>query len=255
MILDQFRLDGKVALVTGCKRGIGFAMAMALAEAGADIIGVSAHLSRTESEIGNAVVAFGRRFYPYRCDFNQRKETANFVAKVKQAHPVIDILVCNAGTIKRQPAADHSDANWDEVLEVNLRAPFLLSREIGRDMLARGKGKIIFTASLLSFQGGVTVPGYAASKGGIAQLTMALSNEWAGQGVCVNAIAPGYISTDNTEALRTDAGRSAAIRARIPAGRWGTPDDLKGATVFLASAASNYVTGTILTVDGGWMGR
>jgi 2-deoxy-D-gluconate 3-dehydrogenase len=255
MILDQFRLDGKVALVTGCKRGIGFAMATALAEAGADIIGVSANLELTESEIGKHVAALGRKFYPYRCDFTLREEIGKFVAEVKQAHPVIDILVCNAGTIKRQPAAEHSDANWDEVMEVNLRAPFLLAREFGRDMIARRAGKIIFTASLLSFQGGITVPGYAASKGGIAQLTMALSNEWAGQGVCVNAIAPGYISTDNTEALRADAGRSSAILARIPAGRWGAPDDLKGATVFLASAASNYVTGTILTVDGGWMGR
>jgi len=255
MILDQFRLDGKVALVTGCKRGIGFAMATALAEAGADIIGVSANLELAESGIGKTLAELGRKFNPYRCDFTQREEIGKFVAEVKQAHPVIDILVCNAGTIKRQPAAEHSDANWDEVMEVNLRAPFLLAREFGRDMIARRAGKIIFTASLLSFQGGITVPGYAASKGGIAQLTMALSNEWAGQGVCVNAIAPGYISTDNTEALRADAGRSAAILARIPAGRWGAPDDLKGATVFLASAASNYVTGTILTVDGGWMGR
>jgi len=255
MILDQFRLDGKVALVTGCKRGIGAAMAEALAEAGADIIGVSANLELKESEIDQRVAALGRKFYPYRCDFTNREALAAFIAEVKKNHPVIDILVCNAGTIKRQPAAEHSDANWDEVMEVNLRAPFILGREFGRDMIARGAGKIIFTASLLSFQGGITVPGYAASKGGIAQLTMALSNEWAGKGVCVNAIAPGYISTDNTEALRADAARSQAILARIPSGRWGTPDDLKGATVFLASAAANYVTGTILTVDGGWMAR
>jgi 2-deoxy-D-gluconate 3-dehydrogenase len=254
MILDQFRLDGKVALVTGCKRGIGAAMTTALAEAGADIIGVSAHLE-PDSEIGKVVTALGQKFFPYRCDFSEKESLVNFVAEVKKNHPVIDILVCNAGTIIRQSAAEHTNANWDEVMDVNLRAPFVLAREFGRDMIQRGMGKVIFTASLLSFQGGITVPGYAASKGGIAQLTMALSNEWAGKGVCVNAIAPGYISTDNTEALRNDAKRSEAILARIPSGRWGNPEDLKGATVYLASAASNYVTGTILTVDGGWMGR
>lgn len=255
MILDQFRLDGKIALVTGCRRGIGAAMATALAEAGADIAGVSANLESTGGEIGKRVAALGRKFYPYRCDFSRRESLATFIAEVKKNHPVIDILVGNAGTIKRQPAAEHADANWDEVMDVNLRAPFILGREFGRDMIQRGSGKIIFTASLLSFQGGINVPGYAASKGGIAQLTMAFSNEWAGRGVCVNAIAPGYISTDNTEALRADAARSGAILARIPSGRWGRPEDLKGATVFLASAASNYVTGIILTVDGGWMGR
>jgi 2-deoxy-D-gluconate 3-dehydrogenase len=255
MILDQFRLDGKAALVTGCRRGIGAAMTLGLAEAGADIVGVSANLEPTGSNTGNLVAALGRSFHPYQCDFSQRQSVMDFIAKVKGSHPVIDILVCNAGTIKRQAAAEHSDANWDEVIEVNLRAPFILAREFGRDMIQRGSGKIIFTASLLSFQGGITVPGYAASKGGIAQLTMALSNEWAGKGVCVNAIAPGYIATDNTGALRADAARSSAIEARIPAGRWGSPDDLKGATVFLASTASNYVTGTIVTVDGGWMGR
>ncbi len=255
MILDQFRLDGKVALVTGCRRGIGAAMAIALAEAGADIIGVSAHLEPDGGETGNRVAALGRGFHSVQCDFAQRQSVMDFIAQVKEAHPVIDILVCNAGTIKRQPAAEHADALWDEVIEVNLRAPFVLAREFGREMIRRGSGKVIFTASLLSFQGGINVPGYAASKGGIAQLTMALSNEWAGKGVCVNAIAPGYIATNNTEALRADAARSAAIEARIPAGRWGRPDDLAGATVFLASAASNYVTGTILTVDGGWMAR
>jgi 2-dehydro-3-deoxy-D-gluconate 5-dehydrogenase len=255
MILDQFRLDGKLALVTGCRRGIGAAMTLALAEAGADIIGVSANLELQGSETGNLVTALGRKFHPYQCDFTQRQSVLNFIAAVKSAHPVPDILICNAGTIKRQPAAEHTDDKWDEVIEVNLRAPFILAREFGRDMLQRGSGKIIFTASLLSFQGGITVPGYAASKGGIAQLTMALSNEWAAKGVCVNAIAPGYIATDNTDALRADAARSTAILARIPAGRWGNADDLKGATLFLASPASNYVTGTILTVDGGWMGR
>jgi 2-deoxy-D-gluconate 3-dehydrogenase len=255
MILDQFRLEGKLALVTGCRRGIGAAMAIALAEAGADIIGVSANLEPAGSDTGNRVTALGRSFHSCQCDFSQRESVLEFIAGVKALHPAIDILVCNAGTIKRQPAAEHADALWDEVIDVNLRAPFVLAREFGRDMIERGAGKIIFTASLLSFQGGINVPGYAASKGGIAQLTMALSNEWAGKGVCVNAIAPGYISTDNTEALRADAARSGSILARIPAGRWGSPEDLQGATVFLASAASNYVTGTVLIVDGGWMGR
>jgi 2-deoxy-D-gluconate 3-dehydrogenase len=255
MILDRFRLDGKLALVTGCRRGIGAAMSIALAEAGADIIGVSANLELTGSETGDKVAALGRKFHPFRCDFSKRQAVVDFIAEVKKRFPVLDILVCNAGTIKRAPAAEHGDALWDEVIEVNLRAPFILAREFGRDMIRHGSGKIIFTASLLSFQGGITVPGYAASKGGIAQLTMALSNEWAAKGVCVNAIAPGYISTDNTEALRGDSARSSAILARIPAGRWGDAEDLKGATVFLASAASDYVTGTILTVDGGWMGR
>jgi 2-deoxy-D-gluconate 3-dehydrogenase len=255
MILDQFRLDGKVALVTGCNRGIGAAMACALAEAGADIIGVSASLELAGSETARLVVAQGRAFHPYRCDFSDRDALAAFIADAKRDHPLLDILVCNAGTIIRQAAAEHADESWDKVMEVNLRAPFILAREFGGGMLRRGAGKIIFTASLLSFQGGITVPGYAASKGGIAQLTMALSNEWAGKGVCVNAIAPGYIATDNTAALRADAARSQAILGRIPAGRWGSVEDIKGATVFLASAASDYVTGAILTVDGGWMGR
>ena len=255
MILEQFRLDGKLALVTGCRRGIGLAMAAALAEAGADVIGASANLEPQGSEAEQAVVAAGRRFHAYTVDLARRESLHAFIESVQADHPVIDILVCNAGIIKRAPAAEYSDPAWDEVLEVNLRAPFVLSREIGRGMLPRRRGKIIFTASLLSFQGGVFVPAYAASKGAVAQLTMALSNEWAASGVTVNAIAPGYIATENTAALRADAARSEAILARIPAGRWGRPDDLKGATVFLASAASDYVTGTILTVDGGWMAR
>lgn len=254
-ILDQFRLDGKVALVTGCKRGIGRAFAEALAEAGADIIGVSASLEHSGSEVEKAVRARGRQFHAHSCDFADRAALYAFIQEVATAHPHIDILVNNAGTILRRPAAEHPDEDWDKVMEVNLNAQFILSREIGRGMLARGQGKIIFTASLLSFQGGINVPGYAASKGGIAQLTMALSNEWAGRGVCVNAIAPGYIATDNTGALREDAALSQAILSRIPAGRWGATSDLQGAVVFLASPASNYVTGTILTVDGGWMGR
>jgi len=256
-ILDQFRLDGRTALVTGCSRGIGFAFAEALAEAGADILGVSATLAESAdgSEIGKRVVALGRNFRGYRCDMSKRAEVNALCARVTRDAPALDILVCNAGTIKRKPAAEHPDEMWDEVLNVNLTAPFILARELGKGMIARGKGKIIFTASLLSFQGGITVPGYAASKGGIARLTMALANEWAGKGVNVNAIAPGYIATDNTTALRADPVRSEQILARIPAGRWGQAQDLAGACLYLASDAASYVHGTIVTVDGGWMGR
>ncbi|MFZ9159092.1 MAG: SDR family oxidoreductase [Aquirufa sp.] len=252
---NAFDLTGKVALVTGCKRGIGMAMALGLAEAGADIIGVSANLELAGSQVSKAVEALGRKFKAYQADFSNRDSLYAFIKQVKADFPRIDILVNNAGTILRNPAAEHSDEFWDEVLEVNLSSQFILSREIGSTMLAQGSGKIIFTASLLSFQGGINVPGYAASKGGIARLTMALANEWAGKGVNVNAIAPGYISTDNTAALREDKDRSSSILGRIPAGRWGEPEDFKGPVVFLASDASNYVHGTILTVDGGWMGR
>jgi 2-deoxy-D-gluconate 3-dehydrogenase len=253
-IVDKFDLSGKTALVTGCKRGIGKAMAEALADAGADIIGVSASLNEG-SDVEKAVVALGRRFHAFQCDFSDRDALNAFIKKVKADHPVIDILVNNAGTILRAPAAEHSDEYWDTVIEVNLNAQFVLSREIGKDMVERGRGKIIFTASLLTFQGGITVPGYAASKGGIGQLTMALSNEWAGKGVCVNAIAPGYIATDNTRALREDPDRAGAILGRIPAGRWGEPEDFKGPVVFLASSASDYMSGHTMVVDGGWMGR
>jgi 2-dehydro-3-deoxy-D-gluconate 5-dehydrogenase len=252
---NAFDLTGKVALVTGCKRGIGMAMALGLAEAGADIIGVSANLELAGSQVSKAVEALGRKFKAYQADFSNRDSLYAFIKQVKADYPHIDILVNNAGTILRNPAAEHSDEFWDEVLEVNLSSQFILSREIGSTMLVQGAGKIIFTASLLSFQGGINVPGYAASKGGIARLTMALANEWAGKGVNVNAIAPGYISTDNTAALREDKDRSSSILGRIPAGRWGEPEDFKGPVVFLASDASNYVHGTILTVDGGWMGR
>jgi 2-deoxy-D-gluconate 3-dehydrogenase len=254
-ILQQFDLTGKQALVTGCNRGIGKAMAIGLAEAGADIIGVSASLESSGSEIEKAVQVLGRKFTPYQADFSDRDSLYAFIEKVKKAHSRIDILVNNAGTIKRAPAAEHPDADWDQVLSINLDTPFILAREIGKRMLEQGGGKIIFTCSLLSFQGGINVPGYAASKGAIASLVKALANEWAGKGVNVNGIAPGYIATDNTEALRNDPVRSKSILDRIPAGRWGEADDLKGATVFLASAAASYVQGTILTVDGGWMGR
>ena len=254
-VMSQFDLTGKTALVTGCKRGIGKAMAIGLAEAGADIIGVSATLEATGSEVAHAVTALGRNFAGYACDFADRAALYAFIRQVKIDHPRIDILVNNAGTIRRKPAAEHDDALWDHVIDVNLSAQFLLSRELGKEMVARGAGKIIFTASLLTFQGGITVPGYAASKGGIGQLTKALANEWAGKGVQVNAIAPGYVRTDNTQALQDDPARSQAILERIPAGRWGDPDDFKGPVVFLASAASGYVNGEILVVDGGWMGR
>jgi 2-dehydro-3-deoxy-D-gluconate 5-dehydrogenase len=254
-ILKSFDLSGKTALVTGCKRGIGKAIAIGLAEAGADIIGVSATLETSGSAVEKEVTALGRKFKGYAADFADRQALYAFLSQVKRDFPVIDILVNNAGTILRAPAAEHSDEYWDKVIEVNLNSQFVLSREIGRDMLARGSGKIIFTASLLTFQGGITVPGYAASKGGIGSLVKALANEWAGKGVNVNAIAPGYISTDNTEALRNDPVRSQQILARIPAGRWGDPQDFKGPAVFLASEAADYVHGTIVTVDGGWMGR
>jgi 2-deoxy-D-gluconate 3-dehydrogenase len=254
-ILNDFDLTGKVALVTGCKRGIGKAMALGLAEAGADIIGVSASLESNGSDVEKEVTALGRKFKGYSCDFSDRASLYRFIETVKKDFPVIDILVNNAGTILRKPAAEHDDELWDKVMEVNLNAQFVLSREIGKDMVARGSGKVIFTASLLTFQGGITVPGYAASKGGIGQLTMALANEWAGQGVNVNGIAPGYIDTDNTEALRNDPTRSEQILARIPAGRWGQPQDFKGPVVFLASKASDYMSGHTMLVDGGWMGR
>jgi 2-deoxy-D-gluconate 3-dehydrogenase len=254
-ILDQFKLDGRVALVTGCRRGIGRAIALALAEAGADVVGVSASMEPSGSQIEEEVTALGRRFHGYACDFADRTALHDFIQQVRNDVPRIDILVNNAGTILRKPAAEHSDEYWDRVLEINLSAQFVLSREIGRDMLQRRAGKIIFIASLLTFQGGITVPSYSASKGGIGQLTMALANEWAPQGVNVNAIVPGYIATDNTVALRNDPERSQAILQRIPAGCWGQPDDLAGAAVFLSSAASDYIHGTLLAVDGGWLGR
>lgn len=253
--MEKFQLHGKTALVSGCKRGIGKAMAEALAEAGADIIGVSASLEKEGSEAEKAVKAYGRKFYAYQCDFNDRDALYNFLEQVRAEHPVIDILVNNAGTIMRKPAAEHPDEYWDEVIAINQTAQFIITREIGKDMLARGAGKVIFTASLLTFQGGINVPGYAASKGAVGQLTKAFANEWAAKGVNVNAIAPGYIATDNTQALRADPDRSRAILERIPAGRWGEPEDFKGPVVFLASEAGAYVHGTVLTVDGGWMGR
>jgi 2-deoxy-D-gluconate 3-dehydrogenase len=250
-----FDLSGKTALVTGCNKGIGKAMALGLAEAGADIIGVSATLALTGSEIEKEVTALGRSFKAYAADLSDREAVHAFLKKVIAENPVIDILVNNAGAIMRKPVAEHPDEYWDKVLAINLDAPFIIAREIGRRMLEHGSGKIIFTCSLLSFQGGITVPGYAASKGALSSLVKAMANEWASKGINVNGIAPGYIATDNTEALRNDPDRSASILSRIPAARWGTPEDFKGPAVFLASEAASYVNGTILVVDGGWMGR
>ncbi|MEO3746437.1 SDR family oxidoreductase [Plantactinospora sp. B5E13] len=249
-----FDLSGRTAVVTGARRGIGLAMAEALALAGADVVGVSAQLEPDGSEVERRVRAAGRRFTALRADLADRAAVHRLARDLVALGP-IDILVNNGGTIARTPAAEHPDEMWDHVIEVNLSSQFVLSREIGRSMVERGRGKIIFTASLLSFQGGITVPGYAASKSGVAGLTRALANEWAPLGVNVNAIAPGYIATDNTRALRDDPERDRAILARIPAGRWGDADDLGGATVFLASAASDYVNGIVLPVDGGWLGR
>ena len=252
---DLFNLKGKTALVTGCKRGIGFAMAEVLAEAGADIIGVSASLELKDSKIEKRIQDLGRSFKAYQCDFSDRKSLYQFIKTVKTDNAKIDILVNNAGTILRKPAAEHPDEYWDKVIEVNQSSAFILTRELGKEMVKHGSGKIIFTASLLTFQGGITVPGYAASKGAIGQMTKAFANEWASKGIQVNAIAPGYIATDNTQALREDKDRSEAILARIPAGRWGKPEDFKGPTLLLASAAGNYINGSVMLVDGGWMGR
>lgn len=247
----SFDLSGTTAVVTGARRGIGFAMASALAEAGADIIAGSSSQEPDGGAIGARVRELGRGFEGHAVDLTDRDSVQRFADAARHA----DILVNNAGTIRRAPAAEHPLDWWDEVLQVNLASQYVLTRTIGAGMLERGHGRVIFTASLLSFQGGINVPGYAAAKSGVAGLVRALSNEWAGRGVTVNGIAPGYIATDNTEALRDDPERSQAILDRIPAGRWGEADDLGGATVFLASAAAAYVTGTILPVDGGWLAR
>jgi 2-deoxy-D-gluconate 3-dehydrogenase len=251
----NFRVDNKIALVTGCSSGIGKAVAVELANSGADIIGVSSSMPATGSDVAKAVEAAGKKFYPYQADFSDRGSVYRFLEKVKADHAVIDILINNAGSIMRKPAAEHPDEYWDAIMDINLNSQFVISREIGKRMVEQQKGKIVFTCSLLSFQGGINVPGYAASKGAIASLLKAFANEWAAHGVNVNGVAPGYIATDNTTQLRNDPDRSAAILSRIPANRWGTPEDMAGAFVFLSSPASDYVSGTIVTVDGGWMGR
>lgn len=253
--MSLFSLENKIALVTGCNKGIGKAIAIGLAEAGANIVGVSSSMPSQGSEIEQEILKLGRKFYAYQADFSNRDSLYAFLNKVKSDFSKIDILINNAGTIMRNPAAEHSDEYWDRVIGINLDAQFITAREIGKKMIEQGGGKIIFTASLLTFQGGINVPGYAASKGAIGSLIKALSNEWASKNINVNGIAPGYISTDNTEALRNDPVRSKSILDRIPAARWGEPEDFKGPAIFLASEAANYVHGTILTVDGGWMGR
>ena len=255
MSASMFDLSGRLAVVTGARRGIGLAFAEALAAAGADIAGVSASLETDASEAQRRIEALGRTFHPFPADLSDPGAVRELPARIAELARPVDILVNNAGTIRRAPAAEHSDADWDAVLAVNLDAPFRLARDIGAGMLERRRGKIIFTASMLSYQGGIKVPGYTASKSAVAGLTKALANEWAPGGVNVNAIAPGYIATDNTQALRDDRERSQAILDRIPAGRWGQPADLAGAIVFLASAASDYVHGTTLAVDGGWLAR
>jgi 2-deoxy-D-gluconate 3-dehydrogenase len=254
MILDSFKLDGKVALVTGAAQGLGQGMALALAEAGADI----ASLDRTGCEgTCEAVRAIGRRYHETVMDLRRAAVDDLNAAAARVTHELgrLDILVNNAGIIRRAPALEFSETDWDDVLQVNLKAAFFLSQAAARLMLPQGRGKIINVASMLSFQGGIRVPAYTAAKSGMAGITRALANEWAQHGINVNAIAPGYMETENTAALRADPGRSASILERIPAGRWGAPGDLQGAVVFLASAASDYVHGAILPVDGGWLTR
>ncbi len=252
---DMFDLSGQLAVVTGARRGIGAAMATALAEAGADVIGVSAQAEPDGGTLGGYIRSIGREFTSIRVDLSRPDQVQHLVTQLTSQRRPVDILVNNAGTIRRAPAAEHSLEDWSTVIQTNLSAPFVLAQGLGGQMIRRGSGKVIFTASLLSFQGGINVPGYVAAKAGIAGLTRALSNEWASRGVNVNAIAPGYIATDNTQALQDDEQRSNSILARIPAGRWGQADDLAGATVFLASNAARYVHGVVLPVDGGWLAR
>ena len=253
MILDQFKLNGRVALVTGASAGLGQAIAIALAEAGADVAchGNSRSPEATCTEVSRA----GRTALPVVGDLAKVEAPRELIEATLNKFGRLDILVNNAGTIRRAPAVDYSEEDWATVIQVNLSAVFRLSQLAGRQMISQGKGKIVNIASLLSFQGGITVPAYAASKGGVAQLTKALANEWAGKGINVNAIAPGYMRTDNTKALQADETRNRQILERIPAGRWGEPSDLAGAAVFLASPASDYISGEVLVVDGGWMGR
>lgn len=254
-ILDLFKLDGKVGLVTGSNQGLGQSMAIALAEAGADIIGLDRNDScqATQAEVEGV----GRKFSHIVCDLRDTSVDGlkAHVAQAVERHGRVDILINNAGIIRRAPALEFSEADWDDVIQINLKAAFFLSQAAANHMVNQGGGKIINIASMLSFQGGIIVPSYTAAKSAIAGLTRALANEWAKYKINVNAIAPGYMATDNTAALRADANRSVSILDRIPAGRWGEPSDLRGAAVFLASAASDYMTGAIVPVDGGWLAR
>ena len=253
-VLDLFKLDGKVALVTGAGRGLGQGMAVGLAEAGADIAGldvISVEETRAQVE------ALGRRFMAVDCNLHDAtvQELNEMVGRVAAEMGRLDILINNAGIIRRAPILEFSEAYWDDVIQIDLKALFFLSQAAARLMVAQGSGKIISVASMLSFQGGILVPSYTAAKSGVAGLTRALANELAARGVNVNAVAPGYMATDNTAPIRADAARSESILGRIPAGRWGEPEDLKGTVVFLASAASNYLHGSIVPVDGGWLTR
>ncbi|ALN80789.1 2-dehydro-3-deoxy-D-gluconate 5-dehydrogenase KduD [Lysobacter antibioticus] len=249
---DPFGLDGTVALVTGANRGLGQAIALALAQAGADIAAVA---SGTMDETAALVRGLGRRLLPLQADLSSLEPIDRIVAETIETLGAVDILVNNAGLIRRADALDFSEADWDAVMNVNLKSAFFLAQAVGRGMVARGRGKIINVASMLSFQGGIRVPSYTASKSGLAGITRLLANEWAGKGLNVNAIAPGYMTTDNTAQLRSDEARNRDILARIPAGRWGQPSDIGGAAVFLASRASDYVNGAVLPVDGGWLAR
>ncbi len=248
----MFDLTDRVAIVTGGSTGLGAGMSMALAEAGAHVVLVD-RVSSSETE--QKIKALGRQAVTVVADLSKRESPAEIVKSAVEKFGRIDILVNNAGIIRRTPAADFSEQDWDDVMMINTRAVFFLCQLAGREMLKQRRGKIINIASLLSFQGGILVPSYAASKAAVAQVTKALANEWAAHGINVNAIAPGYMATNNTKALREDPNRAKAILDRIPAGRWGTPEDLMGVVVFLASAASDYVNGHVLVVDGGWMAR
>ena len=255
MAVPSFDLTGRTALVTGARRGIGQAIAVALAAHGADIIGASASQEADGSDVERLVETQGRSFVGRACDFSNRDATHDFLSWLRAEQPPIDILVNNAGMARSSAAADHTDSAWDAVIEVNLTAPFILTRELAAPMLARGRGKIIFTSSILGFSGGTGIVSYTATKTALVGLVKALANEWARHGVNINAIAPGYVATDITQGLQDDAEASRAIVRRIPAGRWGTPDDIAGAALFLASDASDYVNGTVIVVDGGWLGR
>jgi 2-deoxy-D-gluconate 3-dehydrogenase len=253
MTLPSFNLAGKVALVTGCNTGLGQAMVIALAEAGADVVGIN-RSAPTEAE--KAIKALGRKFFDLRADVGQTDKLAGLVDQAVQLAGRIDILVNNAGIIRRQDAIDFTEKDWDDVMDVNLKSVFFLSQAVARQLIAQGQGgKIINIASMLSFQGGIRVPSYTSSKSGVLGLTRLMANEWAKHGINVNAIAPGYMDTNNTEAIRADAQRNAEILGRIPAGRWGLPEDMAGPVVFLASQASNYLQGHTMAVDGGWLAR
>lgn len=251
--MELFDLSGKVALVTGGGRGLGAGMAIGLAKAGADVVLVTS--SGNSAEVEESIRVLGRRVHTITADLGEESNLPGVVEEAIEVMGRIDILVNNSGIIRRKPAAEHAWQDWHDVLNLNLNSVFFLCQLVGKEMIKQGSGKIINIASMLSFQGGINVPGYTAAKHGVAGITKALANEWAGKGICVNAIAPGYMATDNTAAIRADEDRSTQILARIPAGRWGTIEDLQGPVVFLASSAADYMSGHVLCVDGGWMAR